>query len=277
MFEAKIIADSIDNTGNRVTSFVLTYPRIIHSEFLTHRVFSRNSSSSRAIPVNKLIDMVEKDLFVPVYWGKNKKGMQAHEEISDEDKIIAKDIWISSANYAINSAKKMADLKVHKQIVNRILEPYSYITTIVTGQEFNNFYNLRANEDAQPEFELLAYKMLKAHVESEPKKLDELDWHLPFGDKFKDNLTQEELIKVCIARCARVSYLNFDGQISKESDIRLFEDLKRSGHFPPMEHVRQCLNGSFVTYRKTIPNENQTILDRNMHLKNAPDYIRKFL
>jgi thymidylate synthase ThyX len=299
MITAKILLDSINPVGNRITSWILTYPRFFHSEILTHRAFSRNAASSRAIPVKRMIDDIRQNCAMPIFWGKNQAGMQAKEELDDiikrreilvspvgnsldpytltvTDKHAAKHEWLAARDSAIKHAEKMMELGVHKQIANRIIEPFMHMTVIITGTEFENFFALRAHPDAQPEFQDLAYKMLDIYQSSEPNKLKEGEWHIPFGDKLDETrltelyyqtaIPHEELkLRISVARCARVSYLNFEGKDDYNKDIELSETLSSSGHWSPFEHSAMALSTSeysgnfkgWKQYRKTFNEENR--------------------
>lgn len=238
MITAKIVADSVAN-NIRITTLELCYPRFIHSEFMTHRVFSRNASSSRAIPIDKTIDQVRNNPAMPVHWGKNQSGMQAREEI--EDVSSAKENWVFGASLAIGSAKVMRDAGLHKQIANRVLEPYQWIKVIVTATEWDNFFKLRLHKDAQPEMMVLAEHMEKAMDESIPVELHPGEWHLPYVDlaDFDDSgYPIPEAIKCSVARCARVSYLNHDNSTPDiAKDIALADMLLAAGHMSPFEHI----------------------------------------
>lgn len=248
MFEAKIIKDSINLAGNRLTTFELCYPRFIHGELMTHRVFSRNAMSSRAIPVVKMLDQVAHNPAMPVHWGANQSGMQAIFEV---DAHAAQSLWRRAAVHASEVATEMVTLGLHKQVANRILEPFQWMRTIVTATEWDNFFELRAHPDAQPEFQKLAYMMQEAMNAGVPTLLSEDEWHLPYltdaeiGD-LKSARTEKidpfrvrQGCKVSAARCARVSYLTHDG---KEPDIvkdlALFDRLAASRpiHASPLEH-----------------------------------------
>ena len=299
MINAKILLDSINPVGNRITSWILTYPRFFHSEILTHRAFSRNAASSRAIPVKRMIDDIRQNCAMPIFWGKNQAGMQAKEELDDiikrreilvspvgnsldpytltvTDKHAAKHEWLAARDSAIKHAEKMMELGVHKQIANRIIEPFMHMTVIITGTEFENFFALRAHPDAQPEFQDLAYKMLDIYQLSEPNKLKAGEWHIPFGDKLDETrltelyyqtaIPHEELkLRISVARCARVSYLNFEGKDDYNKDIELSETLSSSGHWSPFEHCAMALSTSeysgnfkgWKQYRKTFNEENR--------------------
>jgi thymidylate synthase ThyX len=245
---AKVICDSINTSGDRLTTFVLTYHRMIHSEFMTHRILSKNSSSSRAIPVEKMIALVEGQEVYPLHWGKNQKGMSARQELSSDYQIAAKKTWDSAREKAIAYAKELAEIGVHKQVVNRLLEPFSTITVICSGTEYQNFFNQRCHPDAQPEIKALAEEMHKAYYDSTPKLLLKDEWHIPFVDDMDTNIINctQDLIRIAIGRCARVSYLNHAGDRSIKADIELFFRLLNANppHLSPFEHVAIALPNS---------------------------------
>jgi thymidylate synthase ThyX len=239
---AKVIEDSIAENGVRLTTLQLCYPRFIHAEFMTHRVFSRNASSSRAIPVAKMIEQVRNDPAMPIHWGKNQAGMQANEELAPMAQEGARQLWIQAARDAASIAQVMADVGLHKQVANRILEPYQYMHVIVTATEWENFFELRNHPDAQPEIHALAKVMHFAFAESRAVELKEGEWHLPYVTRaerlaFSNDL--ELLLKLSAARCARVSYLTHDGQTpSVDKDVALYDRLVGSKplHASPIEH-----------------------------------------
>jgi hypothetical protein len=240
VIEVKIILDSISENGDRLTTFELKYPRFILSEFNTHRVFSRNSASSRAIPVKRMIKDVLSDPVDPVFWGKNKSGMQASEELSGIRLFLSKLLWKTASISAIFFAYGLMLLGLHKQIANRIIEPWMWTKTIVSSTEWDNFFTLRAHPDAQPEFHSLANLMYDAYSRSVPKILKIGEWHLPYIDHMeKVTFVNEDLIKMSVARCARVSYLTHDGKIPDlDKDASLYEKLVGSEpiHASPTEH-----------------------------------------
>ena len=145
MIKVEIVADSINQQNDRLTSMVLTYPRIIHAEMMTHRMFSRNASSSRAVPVDKMIKAVRENTFCPFEFQKAHKGMQGSEYFIGKDKQECVDLWLESAELALQQAEKMKAKGISKQIINRILEPYQYYTVLITGSKegWDNFFNLR--------------------------------------------------------------------------------------------------------------------------------------
>ena len=296
--EAKIIADSINPQGDRITTYLLTYPRFIHSELMTHRVFSRNSASSRAIPFQKMVKMIEEDPFIPIAWQKNHKGMQGTEYLTDiMDIERAEHRWRMSIANNIDQAKVLNDgIGVTKQLCNRLLEPFMWHTVLLTATEFENFFKLRCPEyhykgrvfkskkdmlkanlgtfptklndlewiissksQAEIHIQALAEAMWDAMNESKPKELKAGEWHIPFGDKMQDKdiiqyikgefnsrtkveeAIQKFKLKVSTARCARLSYMTFEGEIDYEKDIQLHDRLLADGHASPFEHVSRCL------------------------------------
>ncbi len=237
-FKAKIILDSVNShNGIRLITSELTYPRFIHAEFMTHRMFSRNAASSRAIPSKKMIKMVYDNPAMPVYWGKNKKGMAAIEELSHDEIADAMAIWLCANKNAVRAAEQFRTLKVHKQIANRVLEPWKWMTVICTATQFSNFFALRDHEDAQPEIAHLARMWDVAQKESTPV---ERLWHIPYIQDDEQELPLQVRQHIGVARCARVSYLTHNGTRSIDKDIVLYNRLLTggsSGHWSPFEHV----------------------------------------
>jgi thymidylate synthase ThyX len=225
---------------------LVRYPRFIHAEFMTHRVFSRNASSSRAIPVAKMIEQVRTDPAMPIHWGKNQPGMQAREELTGQDLEDVQDAWTRAAWLASNIAEEMAAAGAHKQVVNRILEPFQWVHVIVTATEWTNFFELRCHPDADPNMRALADAMFAVKAASKPvyrsrSRLEVDAWHLPFITAEERVLCDDPkfLARISAARCARVSYLNHDGTSpSIPKDIELYEKLvgSRPLHASPVEH-----------------------------------------
>lgn len=250
--QATVIADSVNVLGDRLTTFVLTYHRLIHSEFMTHRMLSKNSSSSRAIPVEKMIALVESQEVYPLHWGRNCKGMSAKEELEGGALLAAKHWWKTAREDAIAKAKIGVEIGLHKQVINRILEPYSTITVICSGTEYQNFFNQRCHPSAQPEIQALAIAMREAYNTSEPHELIAGEWHIPYVDSHEkeyyngEPIDSEVLIKVATGRCARVSYLNHNGDRSIQDDINLHDRLLSSNppHLSPFEHCAMAMGNS---------------------------------
>lgn len=254
-YEAKIILDSISPDGIRLTTFEVTFPRIVLAEFNTHRMFSRNSASSRAIPVQKMIKKVIDDPFIPIYWGKNQKGMQAEQELDEHEQAHARGLWLQARDRAVGHAESLLFNGIHKQITNRLLEPFLWHTVIVTATEWDNFFHLRAHKDAQPEIQKIARMMKGLYDTNVPKRLEYGQWHLPLlqpnefvvdrnSPEWNEPVGAECVIfdiemakKVSAGRCARVSYLTHDGRRDPQADVELCEKLAAAGHMSPLEHV----------------------------------------
>jgi len=257
---AKIILDSINYTNNRLTTFELEYPRIIHSELLTHRVFSRNSSSSRAIPAKKMRQLVRDKTFIPINFGSDKSGMQAGNNLTGYRYYLSKSIWWVGSRINLFGSYLLSSVGVHKQLANRCLEPYSYIKVIVSSTDYNNFFNLRCHPDAQPEIQELAYTMQDNYLLSVPKILRYGEWHTPYVDNITYHLTTEQSKKLSVSLCAQVSYRTLDTSIDKA--IKITDKLAGSvpKHFSPFEHIATpCKNskGNFTgwkQYRQDIEN-----------------------
>lgn len=248
---AKVIKDSISPGGVRITTLELEYPRIIHSELMTHRVFSRNSASSRAIPVSKVIELVESNPAMPVHWGKNQAGMQAKEELDDLKKEAVRQLWLEAAKQAVSIAKVMADIGGHKQVVNRILEPFQHMKVVVTSTEWANWDWLRDHPDADPTIHALAKEMKRVRNESTPEEIFYGEWHLPYVtserskvyaernyfDAHGEPITLEQARMISASCCAQTSYRKQDGSLEKAEDI--FKKLIESEpcHASPVEHM----------------------------------------
>jgi thymidylate synthase ThyX len=299
-FDAKVLADSRSPAGYRLTTLEATFPRFVLAEFNTHRVFSRNSASSRAIPIAKQLRRVVEDPYVPIEFGSNQPGMQAGPTLGGEKKLAAEREWLKARDDAVRrvlgliadpalaakaeplallaqveeaqKAQARPDewLNVHKQVANRLLEPFMWHTVIVTATEWDNFLNLRCHPDAQPEIRLIAEKMRTAMDASSPAELDWDDWHLPLvrPEDREEGASTEDLIKVSAGRCARVSYLTHAGKRDLNADIELHDRLLASGHMSPLEHPARPLSaaqlednewcGNFrgwCSYRKEIAGE----------------------
>lgn len=267
--KATILADSIERIGNnRITTWQLTFPRFILAEMNTHRILSKNSASSRAIPFNKMVEQVENDPFIPIKWMKDHKGMQGEEYFTDKDSIeFATDMWLIARDFAVQQAKALNGnaLGLTKQICNRLLEPFLWHTIILTGTEFENFFALRAHPMAEIHLQDLAYKMLEAYNASIPKELKEGEWHIPFNeDKPLSSLSTtlskirefilKARIKISTAKCAQVSYMKFGSDdyadlidLHDSLFIRPYEgkrgirEINDPIHASPAEHIAQAM------------------------------------
>lgn len=315
-YSAKILADSISPLKHRLTTFEVCFPRLVLAEFNTHRMFSRNSASSRAIPVSKQLKKIMVDPFIPERFGINQAGMQSHEfhEGAKHDEAVR--VWLKGRDRAVATAfelmlgesifisvatanggslsdvtndrfdhlinlldpkyreEHLPDveiLNVHKQLANRVLEPYMWHTVIVTATEWGNYFALRVDKEAQPEIRRIAELMLELYESNEPTFVDFGSWHLPLvrPEEIKSKeLPYDDWRKVSAGRCARVSYLTHDGVRAPYADIELHDRLSGNGHMSPLEHPARPMtpleyengpwSGNFHgwhQYRKDLPNE----------------------
>ncbi|XKX17489.1 thymidylate synthase [Klebsiella phage phi1_175008] len=262
---AKVIAHSHNGRGNEIITFELEYPRIIHSELMTHRLFSRNAASSRAIPVKTLIEMVRKEPAMPYRFGANQPGMQ--DKGVEHDGIVGagytgREWWNLAALSAARFAEELAEAGYHKQIANRLLEPFQRMKTVLTATEYENFWWLRVDADADPTIEALAIAMHKEYEASEPELLQPGQWHTPYVEHFYENiglegddvwvfcgyyvedengekviLDAEEAKAISSSCCAQVSYRRLNSTKDKALDIygRLLTG--RKVHASPFEHI----------------------------------------
>lgn len=273
MFKAEILADSLHPNGSRLTSFELTYPRFIHSEFMTHRKFSRNSASSRAIPTPVLLKQIEENPVIPIHWGRLQKGMQAYDVLKGEAAEECEKEWLLARDEAVASVKHLYDLKLHKQIANRLLEPWMWITVVATSDHLGlaNFFKLRCHEAAEPHIQKLAWMMRELYENNKPSQLNMGDKHAPYSPD--DHIS--------VARCARLSYLNQLGKVcktcdgtgevhshnprcwdcrgggrvpwSKADDYALHDRLAESGHWSPFEHQAEAVGDNLKCYGNFCP------------------------
>lgn len=260
-FEVKIIADSITEAGKRITTLAATYPRIILAEVNTHRMLSRNSASSRAIPWHKMKAAVTEEPFIPIKWGAEKSGMQTGDDIPEHMRWYAEYLWLQALEWNTHFADKLAnigkafaeafpskaqpgdaDIRIHKSIPNRLLEPWMWTTTLITATEWNNLFSLRCHPAAEVHFQKIATMIREAREASAPNVLKIGEWHLPYVlEEEKRELTLEAQLKVSTARCARVSFLNHEGKREIDKDIGLHDKLFGDRHASPFEHQAKPL------------------------------------
>jgi len=254
-FAAKILADSISPDGFRITTWEATFPRIILAEVNTHCMLSRNSASSRAVPVQKRLASLVSDSFLPEVFGKNKGGMQPGEAIEGDDDTYARMIWLQMRDQAMKAAGKLAEIGVHKQYANRLLEPFLWHTAVITATDVDNLFNLRVNPMAMGEFQHIAALMKKVRDESEPRTLNYGEYHLPYvdpGEAFDLEVQNIEAWKVSVGRCARVSYLTQDGVRDPNEDVGLSDRLDTNGHMSPLEHVARPMSRSELVLTRSF-------------------------
>lgn len=256
--KATILLDSISHDGVRLTTMEVVMHRFVLAELNTHRVFSRNSSSSRAIPYHKIRNRVVEDPALPVHWGAEQKGMQSGESLDDHMLRMAQTRWRRARDLSVTSADVLHEFGLHKSLTNRLLEPFMWHTVIVTSTYWDNFFSQRCHKDAQPEIKAAADDMLRAYNESIPKLLAIGEWHTPLiqEDDYKElehvahkqrdlglttlsveNESIELRKQISVARCARSSYLNHHGVRELAADFDLYSKLLEGMHPSPFEHI----------------------------------------
>lgn len=253
---ARVIADSISPWGHRVTTVEGVMHRFVLAEANTHRVFSRNSASSRAIPVHKQLDKVRHNPAMPVVWASEQKGMQGGDELPYEVIKVAQQAWLSARDHSVNLADTLVGLGLHKSVVNRLLEPYMWHTVVITATAWENFFGLRCNPMAQPEIRVFAESVKAVYDASEPREIYPGQWHLPYIDT-EDIRAAEDYLHTCTdegvskrgvtrtlvqmssARTARTSYETQDGVRAPAADLTLYNRLTSADpmHASPLEHV----------------------------------------
>lgn len=239
--QAKVILDSVSPEGVRMTTVQVRFWRPMLPELNTHRAISKNAGSSRARPSKAIIEQVRNDPWGPIHWGKNQAGMQAKSQLGAFDLRIAKEAWEESSRMAASYALKLDVIGAHKQIVNRLLEPFTYVDVLLTATDWANFFALRLHEDAQPEMQDLAQAIKDAMDASEPTLLQPGEWHLPYiQDCERCKYDLETLKKLSVSRCAKISYTAFDGTVEPiEKELERYSRLSGSSppHASPFEHV----------------------------------------
>ena len=271
-YHVEVIADSISPQAVRLTTLSVTLPRIVLAELNTHRMLSRNSASSRAIPIQRMIDKVMQDPFIPFYWGANQRGMQAAVEIDPTSREEAERDWLHGRDLMIQQVSKLSNRNVHKQLANRLLEPWLYTTVLVSATDWDNFFALRCHPDAQPELRRAAEMMRDAMAASTPRRIAYGEWHVPYardedatvaattldgvkGLWAKDLTADYARLLLSTARCARVSYDASSSVREQTDDIALAKRLASSGHWSPFEHIatpsrRLGYTGNFWGWRQ---------------------------
>jgi len=251
LISAKVIADSVCPKGVRMTTMEIEYPRFILAELNTHRMLSKNSASSRAIPVKSMHEFIKNNPATPVSWGKNQPGMKANEEVGTSVATEAEQIWNKAKDDALHWADALAHkLAIHKQIANRITEPWMTMKSVISGTEWTNFFHLRNHPDAQPEIKALAEAMTVAYTTHLPVPLKPGDWHLPYitiaeyvptgqlqyFDENFNQLSLEDAKIISASCCAQVSYRKNDPGFEKA--FKIWEQLIENDpvHASPIEH-----------------------------------------
>lgn len=322
--DAKVIADGINAQGNRLRSVLCRYPKWIHGEGRTHRQLllgeeefkdweprtpspmedrnlSRNASSSRAIPVSRLVEDVMIDPAIPLVWGRKQPGMQGGEDWNakvtmltptvvkdDSGQFILQDIyrdfdreaaWLRARDEACKVALAFDAAGYHKQVVNRLLEPFMHINVLYTGTEWANFFALRIHNAAEPHICLLATKIDYAFLHSEPKRLEPGEWQMPFTEDI-DATVWVDKIKISVARCAHLSYETVAGEpIGIEQSHRIYAKLLGDNpiHASPAEH-QATPDSTYHSFALGVdcwehPNEHGNLVGWRQYRKQLPGEV----
>lgn len=288
MIKAKILADSINEDGNRLTTFEVEFPRYILSEYNTHRHFSRNAASTRAIPILKQLELIETSPAMPIYYGKNQAGMSASEELDEAAKQQCISIIDEMRVFCISKVRELQGLGLHKQHAGRYVEAWQTVKGVVSSTEWANWYWLRDHEAAQPEIADLARKMKVEYDASIPELLKAGEYHLPYvlscyhedeGQKFIVDdeqgtgffVTTEQAIKVSAARCAAVSYRNEDYTLEKCLQLydRLVGDERK--HSSALEHQATPMN-DYLWGGLTKEERNETNIGNIVYWKHSSEH-----
>lgn len=244
--QVKVLADSISPTGQRLITLELTYWRAIHAEVLKHRMLASNSRSSRARPITSMIDEARNNTWGPNHWTLNQPGMVGKEITDEYTKSLYRNMWMSYAEdickkieNQINMSKYLQGPQLHKQVFNRLLEPYTSISQVISGTEWKNFFNLRISEFAEPNMRDLAVAIQEAMNNSNPTELSYGEYHLPYiSDEDRSNYSIDDLKLISTARCARVSYAPFNNEKANPSkDLALAKSLLTNHHMSAFEHI----------------------------------------
>ena len=286
--DVHIKADSYNQaTGDRMVTVLLTrFPYTLVQELATHRllrqggvvevlgdtnpfteVTSRSSASTRAIPVERVIQRILDDPFIPQF-SQHQKGMQGVEIDDPEFQYKNAMIWRQALEQNIQLARQLAAQGVHKQHVNDLLKPFLRIPILITATEWENFFHLRTDKPCRPEFRVWAIAIKQAMEQSTPKVLKPGDWHIPFGDQMPPGLSLSEQLQVATARCARLSYATHDGKRDVQEDMRLYNQLLQDGHMGPFEHCAMAVADYFTAPPKIacyayLPGQMQPVFTRN--------------
>jgi thymidylate synthase ThyX len=242
-YHCEILADSVNPIGQRVTTVQIRLPLVVWPEFLTHRTFSRNARSNRAVPSRVLIREVFVNPFVPEFWGRNQAGMQAGAELTGLRRWLARKAWLWARYPAIAAAWVMSRAGLHKQDANRVLNPWQWIDAVVTAgeAEWQAFFALRCHELADPKIQRIAEMICDKIANSDPRHLKWGQWHLPYY-RDQSETSMESTLWASAGACARVSYACFDGRHSDADNAALGRRLanEKPAHASPLEHVLQA-------------------------------------
>lgn len=235
----QLLLYSQSESGKKIATFVVTMPKFIQAQINSHRMLSRNAASSRAMPSKIIRRRVLKNPFLPIEFSKNQSGMRGGEKFKGIKLFFVKKIWLWSRYIPCFFHYLGEKLKIHKEVLNRIIEPWMFTQVLITATEWGNFLKLRIDNSSQPEIQYIAKEIKKLLDNNNPNILKHSEWHLPFiNEEEKMKFSLDELKKISTARCARVSYKLYDGKDSNLlKDVELCEKLISGGHWSPFEHI----------------------------------------
>lgn len=283
MFVECVLASQHAITGRMVHTLHLRYPRIIHAEVMTHRVFNRNARSSRAVPVKTMLEEIRTTPFIPWHWTRNQRGMQGEKgweakvlllgsagQFVDSDAPVDREAaWLHGRDVMADLAESFAKAEYHKQVANRLVEPFMWMDLLVTATDWKNFLHLRDHPDAEPHIRDLAVLVGQALENAHVQDLAIGEWHLPYItvddwetlDEAPYSEQLETMKKISAARCARISYKPFDGNSSYEREIERYDLLVGNDavHASPLEH--QCSPDKIVTIETSYWDEDELVKD----------------
>ena len=266
--EAKSILSSKDSRGNTIHTLLVTYPRIIHSEIMTHRLFSRNSASSRAIPFEKMVESVEQNPFIPIAWQKDHKGMQGNEYFENENEInYIKEQWLKARDSAVNRANLLSNADVTKQLCNRLLEPFMWHTVLITSTEWENFFELRCPRYKIPKSKTFkeqvfkSRKDVKKELQSDGGYINTLKLLQTFSeiDWLKSNEGQAEIHMMALAE-AMYDCIN---------EAKVQELKNGQWHIPFIENLNNTTLTDFVIEHSLLDNQDEVLLKTKIKIATA--------
>jgi hypothetical protein len=252
--EVNLVKYSINHAGQTISSFEWDYPRMVHCEVMTHHSLSKNSSSSRAVPAAAVRKQVLDNPVLPQEWSKNQAGMSADNQLSAKSAYIAEKVWVGISKLACGAHYLLEKCKLHKQYVNRILEPWSTIKIVITGTEWNNFLWLRDHGDAQPEMQTLARLTAEILANTTPELIHWNQWHLPYVHKsdFKSGKTLDDLKLISESCCAQTSYRKNDPSLSKAHTMRERLTSGTRVHASPFEHQAKATRTNYPVTQDSL-------------------------
>jgi hypothetical protein len=249
---AKVIADSCTRTGRRITTLELVLHRWVLAELNTHRVLVKSSASSRAIPVERQLEMIGDDDARPVSWPAEQPGMQGGAELTGQALAEAQEFYdicrnaavMATANYLAEHPDKAT--RLHKSVTNRLIEPYMQHKVVMTGTAWQNFFGLRVHPDAQPEIRVAAELAKEAYDRSSPVLLEPGEWHLPYIDDEDRAVAPDvaSLVRGSVSRAARTSSFQHGApgepvvkDLAKDQSLYAKLVSAEPMHAAPLEHV----------------------------------------